>query len=254
MIIKTRVIPVLLLQDGGLVKTSKFDKPVYVGDPINSVRIFNEKEVDELVFLDISATPENQDPNFEMLEDIASEAFMPMAYGGGIKTFEQAKRIFSLGFEKVVLNNLTFTSPDTVKHISSVYGAQSVVACLDVKRSLFGEFDLYTHSGKNKQSVGIAEHLSALEEMKIGEVIINSINRDGTQKGYDLTVIKQITDKVSIPVVACGGAGTIEDFSEAVNKGGASAVAAGSMFVFRGKHRAVLISYPEGSLLVDALP
>lgn len=254
MIIKTRVIPVLLLQDGGLVKTVKFKSPTYIGDPINSVRIFNEKEVDELAFLDIRATPEGTGPDFDVLEDIAGEAFMPMAYGGGIRNFDDARAILSLGFEKVIVNSLTHTAPDEVKKIVSVYGAQSVVGCLDVKRGMIGKPSLYTHSGEKSIKTPIDKHLAALEEMGIGEIIINSIDRDGTMTGYDLKSLKYVTDRVRVPTVACGGAHSLTCLKQAVEDAGCSAVAAGSMFVFHGKHRAVLISYPRRSDLEKLLP
>ena len=253
MIMRTRVIPVLLLDDGGLVKTTKFKNPVYVGDPINTIRIFNEKEVDEIAFIDISATNKQEDPDFDLLYSIAGEAFMPMSYGGGIKTADQAKKIFSIGFEKVILNSLTYDAPDVVKEISQTYGAQAVVACLDVKRNFLGKYELFTHSAKNKKKVSLLEHVSQLQDMGVGEIIVNSIDRDGTQSGYDINLLTQLNNKVSVPLVACGGAASISDFSEAV-KAGASAVAAGAMFVFRGKHRAVLVSYPERAALKQALP
>lgn len=254
MIIKTRVIPVLLLRGDGLVKTVKFKNPTYVGDPINSVRIFNEKEVDELAFLDISATPNKRGPNFDLLQDIAGEAFMPMAYGGGIRSFEDAKRILSIGFEKVILNTLSHTDPDAVRKIVSVYGAQSVVACLDVKKNMFGKASLYTHSGASAIKTSIDQHLKNLEALNVGEILINSIDKDGTQTGYDLKMLKSISDQVDVPTVACGGAKSMECFVDAVKEAGCSAVAAGSMFVFHGKHRAVLISYPKRADLEANLP
>ena len=254
MIIKTRVIPVLLLRGDGLVKTVKFKNPTYVGDPINSVRIFNEKEVDELAFLDITATPEKRGPNFELLEDIAGEAFMPMSYGGGIRSFEDARQILSIGFEKVIVNTLAHNNPDEVRKIVSVYGAQSVVVCLDVKKSLLGRPTLYTHSGATAIKTSIDAHLKALEEMDIGEILINVIDRDGTQSGYDLKTLKYVSERVNVPTVACGGANSMDSFVQAVTEAGCSAVAAGAMFVFHGKHRAVLISYPKRADLEKNLP
>jgi imidazole glycerol-phosphate synthase subunit HisF len=251
---KTRVIPVLLLRGKGLVKTVRFKVPTYIGDPINSVRIFNEKEVDELAFLDISATPERRGPDFEMLRDIAGEAFMPMAYGGGLTTMDQIRTTFSLGFEKVILNSIAYDGPDIVREAVSVYGAQSVVACMDVKRSLLGRYELYTHSGRTKRPVAFDRHLSALMEMGVGEVLVNSIDRDGTQTGYDIDLLKRVSSQVSVPIIACGGAGGVDDFVAAVNEGGASAVAAGSLFVFHGPRRGVLINYPERRVLESRLP
>jgi imidazole glycerol-phosphate synthase subunit HisF len=253
-VIKTRVIPVLLLKDKGLVKTVKFGAPRYIGDPINSVRIFNEKEVDELAFLDIAATPNRREPDFATLEDIAGEAFMPMACGGGITSVAQVRRIMAMGFEKVILDTVTYDDPDVVREAVAIYGAQSVVACIDVKRRLLGGYDLYTRSASLRRKVGLSDHLDKLVSYGIGEIIVNSIDRDGTMAGYDVAAIKAVASKVTVPVIACGGAGSIDDLVAAVNQGGASAVAAGSLFVFKGKHRAVLINYPERSELERLLP
>jgi cyclase len=251
---KTRVIPVLLLRNMGLVKTVKFKDAKYVGDPINSVRIFNEKEVDELVFLDITATPEGRGPNFDLLQDIAGEAFMPMAYGGGLTTMDQVRRTFSLGFEKVILNTAGFACPNLITEAVSVYGAQSIVGCVDVRRTLLGRYELFTHSGAKRKIGSLLQHLARLVELGVGEILVNSIDRDGTQSGYDLKLLSEVSHAVSVPVIACGGAGSIDDFVAAVDEGGVSAVAAGSMFVFMGPHRAVLINYPDRKLLTQKLP
>lgn len=251
---KTRVIPVLLLKNQGLVKTIKFRDATYVGDPINIIRIYNEKEVDEIAFLDISATPERKPPNYQMIEDIAGEAFMPVAYGGGIDSYEMAAKIFSLGIEKVIINTAAFTSPSLITRISDSYGSQSVVVCIDCKKSLFGKYDLYTHSGRKKQAVALQKHLEQAVHAGAGEIIINNITRDGTQEGYDTDLLKLVSSLVTVPTVACGGAGKIGDLVDAVKEGGVSAVGAGSMFVFNGKHRAVLVSYPERSVLEASLP
>jgi imidazole glycerol-phosphate synthase subunit HisF len=251
---KTRIIPVLLLKERGLVKTVRFANPRYIGDPINSVRIFNEKEVDELVFLDISATPAGRGPDFAVIEDIAGEAFMPMAYGGGITSIEQIQRIMGLGFEKVILNSVTYDHPHMLRQAAEIYGSQAIVACVDVKRRLFGGYDLYTHSARRRRGVKLEDHLATLVSHGVGEIIINSIDRDGTMSGYDLAAVKAACGRVSLPVIACGGAGSIDDLAAAVIEGGASAVAAGSMFVYKGKHRAVLINYPERAALRGRLP
>jgi imidazole glycerol-phosphate synthase subunit HisF len=253
-VIRTRVIPVLLLKDKGLVKTVKFGGPRYIGDPINSVRIFNEKEVDELAFLDIAATPNRREPDFATLEGIAGEAFMPMACGGGVTSVAQFRRIMAMGFEKVILDTVTYDDPDVVREAAAIYGAQAVVACIDIKRRLLGGYDLYTHSGARRRKVSLVEHLDNLVRYGVGEIIVNSIDRDGTQGGYDIGAIKAVTSKVTVPVIACGGAGSVDDLVAAVDQGGASAVAAGSLFVFKGKHRAVLINYPERSELERRLP
>lgn len=251
---KTRVIPVLLLKDRGLVKTVKFANPRYIGDPINSVRIFNEKEVDELAFLDIAATPARRGPDFETIADIAGEAFMPMAYGGGITSLEQVQRIMSLGFEKVIMNSAVFDNPALVRDAVQVYGSQAVVACIDVKRKLFGGYEISTHSGTRRRPESLEVHLSNLLSYGVGEIIVNSIDRDGTQSGYDIGAVKVVSSAVTVPVIACGGAGSVADFAAAIKDGGASAVAAGSFFVYKGKHRAVLISYPERAELQRHLP
>lgn len=251
---KTRVIPVLLLRGTGLVKTVKFKEPRYIGDPVNSVRIFNEKEVDELVFLDITATPEGRGPDFDLLADIAGEAFMPMAYGGGITRLEQVQRIFALGFEKVVIDTAAYSEPQLIRDAVAIYGSQSIVGCVDVRRTLLGRYELSSHAGKTKQSVGLKEHVQALQRLGVGEIIVNAVDRDGTQSGYDLKLIREVSSAVSVPVVACGGASGIDDFVAAVQEGGASAVAAGSLFVFVGPHRAVLINYPARSDLARRLP
>ncbi len=238
-----RVIPILLLKDAGLVKTRKFKEPKYVGDPINAVRIFNDKEVDELVFLDISATPQNKKPNFELIKDIASEAFMPFAYGGGIKTLEDIEKIISLGVEKVVLNSIAFENPDLINKAVEIFGSQSIVLSLDIKKTLFGRKKIYTKCGSQKINRDYIEFAKEMEQRGVGEIIVNSIDNDGMMQGYDLEIIRDVSRSVNIPVVAAGGAGKLEHFKEAVDSG-ASAVAAGSMFVFNGPHRAVLISYP----------
>ena len=251
---KTRVIPVLLLRGKGLVKTVRFKDPKYIGDPINSVRIFNEKEVDELVFLDITATPEGRGPDFELLSDIASEAFMPMAYGGGITSLDQVQRVFALGFEKVIVDTAAYTDPQLIQDAVAIFGSQSIVGCVDVRKTLLGRYELISHAGKSKQRVSLREHLKALERQGVGEIIVNAVDRDGTQSGYDLKLIREVSSSVSVPVVACGGASSIDDFVAAVGEAGASAVAAGSLFVFVGPHRAVLINYPARAELALRLP
>lgn len=251
---KTRVIPVLLLRKKGLYKTTKFKDPRYIGDPINSVRIFNEKEVDEIAFIDITATPEGKGPDFEVLEDIAGEAFMPMSYGGGITSFEQVKRIMGLGFEKVIFNAASFTQPDLLRQTAEVYGAQAVVVALDVKKTLFGKYELYSHSGAKKHPVALLDHLKRVQGYGAGEILINNIDRDGVMGGYDLNLIKTVTAACSVPVIACGGAGSLDDLVAGATQGGASAVAAGSMFVYKGVHRAVLINYPERRDLRSRMP
>ncbi len=243
----------MLLRNQGLVKTVKFRDPTYVGDPINAVHIFNEKEVDELIFLDITATPEQREPNFKLIQEIATECFMPFAYGGGISQLDHVKKLINAGAEKVIMNTALHTTPALVEAAARQFGSQSIVASLDVKRSFFGKPEVYTRGGKEKVK-GTPEALARqAQEMGAGEIFVNSIDRDGTGKGFDLDLIKQITEVVEVPVIACGGAGSTADFVQAVKTGGASAVAAGSMFVFHGKHRAVLITYPPYGELENLL-
>lgn len=250
---KTRVIPVLLLRGAGLVKTVKFKDPKYIGDPMNAIRIFNEKEVDELVFLDITASPEGRAPQFDLLKDIAGEAFMPMAYGGGVSTLEQIKKIFGLGFEKVIINTAAYRNLGLISEAAAIFGSQSIVGAIDVRSGLFGGYELRSQGGRKKESAGLAEHLGALELAGAGEILVNSIDRDGTMSGYDLNLLSKVRACVKVPVVACGGASSVNDFVAAVERGHADAVAAGSMFVFVGPHRAVLINYPERSVLARVL-
>lgn len=242
--LQTRVIPCLLLKNNGLVKTVKFKDPKYVGDPINAVKIFNEKEVDELIFLDITATIENRKPNFEVISDIASECFMPFGYGGGIRNLDDIKKLFNLGVEKVIINSYAFENPMFIKEASSIFGSQSIVVSMDVKKGLFGKYEVFTNNGKKNTKLDPVKFAKQMEDMGAGELFLNSIDKDGTMQGYNIELIKKVSDSVNIPVIACGGASKNEDFGEAVKKGGASGVAAGSMFVFYGKHKAVLISYP----------
>ena len=251
---KTRVIPTLLLRGQGLVKTAKFKDPKYVGDPINAVRIFNEKEVDELVFLDISATNEGRPPDFELLSDIASEAFMPMSYGGGISTLAHVRRIFQLGFEKVIISSAAYKNPKLILEAAAIYGSQSIVGCVDVRKTMLGRYELCSSSARVKEKVSLPDHLATLIQNGVGEIFVNSVDRDGTMAGYDLKLIREVSEAVTVPVIACGGAGSIEHLVQAVQEGNASAVAAGSLFVFMGPHRAVLINYPERKVLAKCLP
>lgn len=246
--ITNRVIPCLLLKDGGLVKGKKFKKHVYIGDPINTVRLFNDKEVDELVFLDIDATLQKNEPNFELIEDIASEAFMPVAYGGGINKVEHIEKLFKIGIEKVVINSAYSDSLAFIESAVELAGSQSIVASIDVKKNLFGKFSVMTHSGSKVLSNDPVYIAKQLEESGVGEILITSIDNEGTKKGLDINLIKSISDAVSVPVIANGGVGDITHMSDGI-KAGASAVSAGAFFVFHGKHDAVLITYPEYKIL-----
>jgi imidazole glycerol-phosphate synthase subunit HisF len=242
--LKTRVIPCLLLKDRGLVKTIMFKRPSYVGDPVNAVKIYNEKEVDELLFLDITATHERRKPSLRMIAEIAAECFMPFGYGGGIRSIEVIREIFRLGVEKVAINSYAVENPDFILMASESFGSQSILVSIDAKKNWLGKYEIFIQGGRKGTGLDPVRFAALMEEKGAGEILINSIDRDGTMDGYDLGLIKSITQAVTIPVIACGGAGSIEDFSEAVKKGGASAVAAGSKVVYQGRNRAVLINFP----------
>jgi cyclase len=231
------------------VKTIKFKSPRYIGDPINAVKIFNDKEVDELVFLDINATITGKQPNLKLLREIASECFMPLGYGGGITSIDVIKEIFNLGVEKVIINTQAFENPGLLSTAANLFGSQSIVASMDVKKNFWGKYEVYVMSGKKRTRMNPLEYAKKMESLGAGEIFLNSIDRDGTFQGYDTNLIKMVADSVKIPVIACGGASNIQDFADAINIGGVSAVSAGSMFVFQGKHRAVLITYPPNSEL-----
>ena len=235
-------------------KTVRFKKPTYLGDPINIVKIFNDKEVDELVLLDITATAEQKAPNFELLADIASEAFVPLGYGGGVKTIEHVKTLFNIGLEKVIINSHAFVEPELMTRAADRFGCQSIVASIDVRSGWFGKSSVVTQSGGRQTKRDPVSYAVEMQERGAGEILLTSVDRDGTMSGYDIDLIRSVTEAVSVPVVACGGAGCVGDFAAAVSKGGASAVSAGSMFVFQGKHRAVLINYPSHDELCAALP
>ncbi|WP_369722514.1 AglZ/HisF2 family acetamidino modification protein [Bradyrhizobium sp. LLZ17] len=251
--LKTRVIPALLLRGAGLVKTTAFKSPVYVGDPINAIRIFNEKEVDELVLLDIAASRTGRGPAFSTIESIASECFMPVAYGGGISSVEQVRRILGLGVEKVVINAAALADPQIVRATADEFGSQAIVVSIDVKRKLLGRYEVYGDSGTRSTGHEPAAYARMMADLGAGEILLTAIDRDGTMKGYDIELVSKVASAVSIPVIASGGAGTIADFGVASKHGGAAAVAAGAMFVFHGPHRAVLITYPSHAELSAVL-
>jgi len=237
--------PVLLIQNGGLVKSIRFKDHKYVGDPINAVKIFNDKEVDEIVILDISASREKRPPNIAKIAEIAGEAFMPLAYGGGITRLEQIKEILYQGAEKIVLNTSAIDRPELITEAASRFGNQSIVVSIDAQKNWLGKYKVYRDNGAKVTALAPEELAQKAEAAGAGEIFLTSIDRDGTFSGYDLDLIKRVSQAVGIPVIACGGAAEIIDFSQAVVDGGASALAAGSMFVFQRPHRAVLISYPS---------
>jgi imidazole glycerol-phosphate synthase subunit HisF len=241
--LNTRVIPTLLLRNQGLVKGSRFAGHRYVGDPINAVKILNEKEVDELIFLDIGASQDGTDPNMDLLQAIVGEAFMPVGYGGGITSCAQVERLLALGVEKTVLNTAVFTRPELVREASTVAGAQSIVVSIDVRRHL-RRYEVWVKAGTLRTRTDPVTWARRAEDLGAGEIVLCSIDREGTRSGYDLELVRAVADAVQIPVVAAGGAGGLADFAAAVREGHASAVAAGDLFVFHGKHKAVLITYP----------
>ncbi|MEY3663864.1 MAG: imidazole glycerol phosphate synthase subunit HisF [Pseudomonadota bacterium] len=243
---RVRVMPCLLLRGHGLVKTRKFKDPVYLGDPVNAVRIFSEKEVDELIVLDIDASKDGREPDYDFIAEIAGESFMPIAYGGGIRTVEQVRRLIRCGVEKVVINTASTLSYDLIRESAQVFGRQAVVGAIDVKKTLFGAYRVMVQSATVEAKVSLDEHVQNLVTAGVGEVFLNSVDRDGTMQGYDLSLIRRVAQQLRVPLVACGGAGTTEHLAAAVHEGGASAVAAGSMFVFHGRLRAVLLNYPQG--------
>ncbi|MGQ0829489.1 MAG: AglZ/HisF2 family acetamidino modification protein [Bacteroidota bacterium] len=238
-----RIIPVLLLKGTGLYKTVKFKEPKYIGDPLNAVKIFNEKEVDELIVLDITSGIENRKPNYDMLYQLAGECFMPLGYGGAVSSVEEIRKLISLGIEKISINS-NAVNIDFIKEAADVFGSSTLVVSMDVKKNFWGKYEVYIKSGTHNTKMEAAKFAVEINKAGAGELLINSIDRDGMMQGYDLDLVKSISGEIDIPLIACGGAGEIDHFKQAINAG-ASAVAAGSMFVLHGKHRAVLISYPE---------
>lgn len=251
--LRTRIMPCLLLRDNALVKTVRFRRPTYVGEPINTVRIYNEKCVDELIFLDITASAEKKEPPWKLLEDIASECFMPFTYGGGIRSVDDIRRITSLGVEKVVLNTSAFERPEFVREAASVFGSQSIVISIDAKRTWSGRYRAFVQDGKVRTPYTPSDLAVKMVALGAGEILLTSMDRDGTFDGYDLELVRSVSSKVTVPLVACGGAGSVADFSAAIDEGEASAVAAGSMFVYQGRNRSVLINFPTTAVLKAAL-
>jgi cyclase len=241
--LRPRVIPVLLFKNDGLVKSIKFKNHKYIGDPINAIKIFNDKEVDELIFLDIDASKNNTPPNFKLISQIASECFMPVCYGGGINSLKQIEKILKLGIEKIAINTQNLKDSNFIKKASNLFGSSTIVVSIDIKKNLFGNYSIYSHS-LNKNYKNIFDFIKKTEDDGAGEILINSIYNDGIMKGYDLSLIKKISMNAKIPVIACGGASSIKDFRDVIQSD-ASAAAAGSFFVFHGPHKAVLMSYPS---------
>ena len=252
--VRPRAIPCLLLLDGRLVKTVRFEKPAYIGDPINAVRIFNDMEVDEIVVLDIGATPRNTGIGFDLVGEMAGECFMPMVYGGGIRSVDDARRILGVGVEKVAVNSAAAADISLVGSIADAFGAQSVVASVDVRRRMFGGYKVYTQSGRRRLDVAVVAWVRRLEQAGAGEILVTSIDRDGTMSGYDIDLVHLVSSAVRVPVIAAGGAGSVADIGTVVAKGGASAAAVGSLAVYQGTNRAVLINFPTRAQLKAVMP
>lgn len=243
--LRPRITPCLLLRNQGLVKTRQFRDDKYVGDPINAVKIFNEKSVDELIVLDIDATTHNQQPNFNLIKKLADECRMPLCYGGGIKDLDQAKRIINMGVEKIALSSVLFDNPDLISEIAGEIGAQSVVGVFDIKKGFLGKYSIYTHNGKKKRAGSLSDWIVKFQSLGVGEILINSIDRDGTQNGYDVELAGRVLNYLNVPFTFMGGASSLADVGDLIKLMGVGGYAAGSLFVFKGKYRAVLINYPK---------
>lgn len=243
--LRPRITPCLLVHKGGLVKTVGFKRPKYVGDPINAVKIFNEKEADELVVLDIDATVNNAEPDYRMIANLAAECRMPLCYGGGVKTPEQAKRIIGLGVEKVAISAAAVEDLTLISRIAGEVGRQSVVVVLDVKKKMFSkDYEVFTHNGRYNTKRNVLEMAAKAQEAGAGEIVINSIDKDGEMKGYDLVLAGMVRHAVNIPITILGGAGSLTDIEDLIRTCGVIGASAGSLFVFKGVYKAVLISYP----------
>ncbi|HRP89090.1 MAG TPA: AglZ/HisF2 family acetamidino modification protein [Edaphocola sp.] len=243
--LRPRIIPSLLIQENGLVKTVNFKNGKYIGDPINAVRIFNEKEVDELAIFDIDATVKNIEPNYSLIERIANQSRMPICYGGGVKTVEQAQRIFSLGIEKIALSSAILSNPRLITEIGDRVGGQSVIVVLDVKKKMFGGYEVYSHNGKKATGINPFQFVEEAQKLGAGEVVINAIDQDGVMKGFDMNLIDKVRERTTLPITVLGGAGSLDDIKKVIDKHRIIGVAAGSLFVYKGKYKAVLINYPS---------
>ncbi len=248
---RPRLIPVLLIEDGMLVKTKKFKSGVYVGDPINAVRIFNDLQADELIFLDISASKNKKTISLELIETVGEESNMPFSVGGGIRTIEDIKKIINSGAERVVLSSAACENPQFIKEASDYFGSSTIAVCLDIKKDFFGNYSIYYENGKKKLNFPYFDFISELETMGVGEIIIQSILNDGMMQGYDLNLLNKISTMLSVPLVALGGAGCMNDFENVYKKSFVNGVAAGSMFVFHGKDDGVLINYPSKKEIIN---
>ncbi len=252
--LRPRIIPCLLVHKKGLVKTVNFKDPKYVGDPINAVKIFNEKEVDELIVLDMDASAENREPDFTLIKNLAAECRMPLCYGGGVKSVAHAKQIINLGAEKVALSSAAVEKPKLVSDIAEEVGKQSVIVVIDVKKKgLLGKYEVFTHNGTRATGKNPREFAKEMERLGVGEIVVNSIDHDGVMKGYDMKLIESIRESVNVPMTVLGGAGSLSDIKQIVDRFGVIGVAAGSLFVFKGIYKAVLINYPKRSELAELI-
>lgn len=245
--LRPRIIPCLLVHEKGLVKSVQFTNYKYIGDPINAVRIFNEKESDELMLIDIDASVKKIEPDYKLIQKIASECRMPLCYGGGIKNVEQAQKIFSLGVEKIALSSVLINNPNLVTQVASKVGSQSVVVVADVKKKLFGGYEIFTHNGKISTGINPSDFVKQMEALGAGEIVINSIDHDGKMNGYDFKLIDKIRASTTLPLTILGGAGSLNDIGELIKNYGIIGAAAGSLFVFKGVYNAVLINYPTNT-------
>lgn len=249
-----RIIPNLLIHNKGLVKTNNFKNPKYVGDPINAVKIFNEKSVDELIVTDIDATVNNIEPNYSMIEKLAMECRMPLCYGGGITNVNQAKKIFSLGVEKIAISSAAIKNPTIITQLAESVGSQSVVIVMDIRKKFLGNnYELITHNGTKKTGISPVKFVEEIKELGVGEIVINSIDRDGTMEGYDYQLIDKIRNLTTLPMTILGGAGSLEDIGNLISRYKIIGAGAGSIFVFKGKYRAVLINYPNDKEKMDLI-
>ena len=249
-----RIIPNLLIHNKGLVKTINFKNPKYVGDPINAVKIFNEKSVDELIVTDIDATVNNIEPNYSIIEKLAMECRMPLCYGGGITNVNQAKKIFSLGVEKIAISSAAIKNPKLITELAESVGSQSVVIVMDIKKNFLGNnYELFTHNGTKKTGISPFKFVEEIKELGVGEIVINSIDRDGTMEGYDYKLIDKIRNLTTLPMTILGGAGSLEDIGDLISRYKIIGSGAGSIFVFKGKYRAVLINYPNDKEKMDLI-
>ena len=242
---RKRIIPCLLISERMLVKTRKFKNPIYIGDPLNAARIFSEKEVDELVILDIDASKKGGEPDYEFIAEISGECFMPVSYGGGVKTIEQVSRLIRSGIEKVVINSAAIESMELISECSQRFGSQAIIGGVDVKKTILGRYKVVANSDTLATNLDPFEQINRMVHSGAGEILLSSVDRDGVMQGYDIELIRAVSTSVSVPIIACGGAGDLSHVVDVFKLAGASAAAAGSLFIFQGKHKAVLLSYPD---------